>query len=143
MTTAKASATIETSLGTITISERTFHPNSSRRAYVSKPRIYVSSDLPLDVLEDMTNRRRRPFKQWRKGAASALAESGLGVDTHKMGWDQQAGCGCGCSPGFVLDNHNTITYGDLTFINYDVWVQLTNAPMVDEEKPARELVSAL
>jgi hypothetical protein len=141
MTTAKANIT--TSLGEVIITERTFYPNSSRRAYMSKPRIYVSSDAPLDVLEDLTNRRRRPFKQWRKGAVAALAESGLGVDTTKMGWDQQAGCGCGCSPGFVLDNHNAITYGGTTFKYYDVMVSLTEAPMVDEEKPARELVSAL
>lgn len=128
--------TVETPAGTVHIRERA----ATHRRIANKPRIYAS--VPdFNLLEDLTNRNRRPFRQWRKLVNDAIMASGIGVDTARMGWDQRAGCGCGCSPGFVLDNHNSVVIGTMAFHNYDVFVTLPKeAPAVDESLPARELV---
>jgi hypothetical protein len=131
--------TIITSAGTVRIRER----ESTVRGWKNKPRIYATQPS-LDIAEDLMNRTRRPFRQWRKLVITALEESGLGIDTTRMGWDQHAGCSCGCSPGFVLDNHNSVVVGDMGFHNYDVYVVMPEGtPTVDETKAPRLLVEPI
>ena len=131
---------IDTEFGEVFVTERA---SSSNRGYRTKARVYVSSDSTFNIIEDLSNRRRRPFRQWRVGAAAAIAASGLDIDTTRMGWDQNAGCSCGCSPGFVLDNRRPVTVNDEMVYYYDVHVTLKGAQTVDESKPGRELVSVL
>ena len=126
-------ATFNTPAGEVRIVER----NGTARGWSNKPRIYASFST-FDVLEDLANRNRRPFRQWRKLVIAAVEASGVGIDTARMGWDQRAGCSCGCSPGFVLDNHNSVVVDGKAFHNYDVFVTLpASAPTVDETKAPR------
>ena len=108
------------------------------RSYNAKPRMYVWADKEFSVLEDMANRFRRPFTTWRKVVKDRLADTQFNLE--RMPWSQTAGCGCGCSPGFVLE-HQTIEIDGVPFHRYDVYVTLKDVSSIDETKPARELVS--
>jgi hypothetical protein len=119
--------------GKITVMERQYDWRDNR-GYHSKPRMYVHASNEFDCVEDLMNRRRRPFKVWRKAIRENLA--GFGIDLEAMPWSQTAGCGCGCSPAFVL-NHQTIEIAGEVFRHFDVWVTLEGAPSVDETKEAR------
>lgn len=129
------SATIELPGATVRIRERGW--DETRRN--NKPRMYVSSDQEFSVLEDMANRHRRPFSVWRNAVRANLAGA-VDLNLEKMPWSQQAGCGCGCSPGFVLEKQ-WLTIGEETFRNFDVYVTLKEVSSVDTTKPARELVA--
>lgn len=96
-----------------------------------KVRIYVSADEPFNVLEDLTNRTRRPHNAWKPRVIEALSR--IGIEFDYLGWDQYAGCAsCPCSPGFVPRDKDALR-------GWDFWVTLPGAPTVDERKPAREL----
>lgn len=71
---------------------------SSRRSYYANSRahIFVNDE---SVLDNLVNRRSRPIAAYR----SVL------LDLHpelegKIRWSRTAGCGCGCSPGFIIDH---------------------------------------
>jgi hypothetical protein len=71
------------------------------REFNSATRVYV--DFPGEtVLDNLANRRSRPFTALKPFVKKALATLGLDTDV-KVRWSQKAGCNCGCSPGFVLD----------------------------------------
>ena len=54
------------------------------------------------VLENFANRFDRPTKLYRKALPIAFDKLGLDPDEiDRIVWAQKAGCGCGCSPGFV------------------------------------------
>lgn len=105
------------------------------RGWNKAPRMYVSTDQEFSVLEDLMNRRNRPYAFWRKSVRKALA--GINIDLSKMAWSQTAGCSCPCSPGFVLDSQFIDIDGEF-FRYFDVWVTLVGAPSVKSE-----LVSAI
>lgn len=112
--------------------ERTKHQYNTWREVEAKVRVYVDANQPFNVLEDLTNRTRRPHHVWRPRVVEALAR--IGVEFAVLGWSQKAGCSmCPCSPGFVCHGENTgaVAYG------WDFWVTLPDAPTVDERKPAR------
>lgn len=69
----------------------------------TKPRIYVWEDGE-SVLDNLVNRRSRPTQLYKEFIPSALKELGLPLDT-KVVWNQQAGCRCGCSPGFIVQKY--------------------------------------
>ena len=57
-----------------------------------------------DVIEDMKNRRTRPYTEWKKNLLPLAAklifdETGL-IMGSKISWNQRLGCSCPCSPGF-------------------------------------------
>ena len=119
---------------TVAIIERRW--DGSSRDYEKAPRMYVSTDEAFDVLEDLTNRTRRPHMAWKK-IIKPLIETYLPqLDVSKMAWDQHAGCTCSCSPGFVLKNTGKAFDG---ISRYDVFVKLVGAPKVDETKAPRVL----
>ena len=91
------------------------------RSYNSKPRMYASTDQEFSVLEDMANRRRRPFTMWRREIKDRLVDTPFNLE--RMPWSQTAGCGCGCSPGFVLE-HQSVEIDGESFRRFDVWVTL-------------------
>ena len=113
---------------------------SEGRGYYNAPRMYVSTDESFDVIEDLMNRRNRPYAFWRKAIRKAIASSI--IDLEKMAWSQTAGCSCPCSPGFVLESQFIDLDGEF-FRYFDIWVTLVGAPSVDETKVARDLVSAI
>lgn len=80
-------------------------------------RVYVGLEGE-NILENFANRFDRPTKLYRK--ALPIAFDKLGIDPNdidRIVWDQKAGCGCGCSPGFVL--RGTQNRG------YDIYIELT------------------
>ena len=119
----------------VTIRERRW--DESRRN--NKPRMYVWANQEFSVLEDLANRRRRPAGVWRRAVRDRL-EGHIDLNLEKMPWSQQAGCGCGCSPGFVLE-HQRLQIGEQSFRYYDVYVTLEDVSVVDESKSARELIA--
>ena len=77
-------------------------------------RIYVWPEGET-ILDNLRNRRMRPYNAFRKKIIpNVLTHMGWPADT-KVRWSQKAGCRCGCSPGFIVDDfsrqsvHVTIT----------------------------------
>lgn len=96
------------------------HRETNRRT-----RIYVHPERET-VLENLENRRNRPWQEWRKSAVPvALAALGLPSDT-RVSWSQKAGCSCGCSPGFIVKEH----WG------HDVWLCDSPDPVHADRNPA-------
>ena len=69
----------------------------------SKSRIYFFPENET-VLENFAERRTRPYKEYRKlvAEAIAMATGAAPTDLVSIKWSQKAGCSCGCSPGFVV-----------------------------------------
>jgi hypothetical protein len=111
-------AEIELEGATVRIIERS-PAGETWRSYNAKPRMYVGVDKEFSVLEDMANRFRRPFTAWRKVVKDRLVDTQFNLE--RMPWSQTAGCGCGCSPGFVLE-HQSIEIDGESFRRFDVWV---------------------
>lgn len=112
---------------------RTFGPNdwTRRTELTKKTRVYVWSDAPFDVLEDLENRRRRPHQVYRPLTLDALRQ--IGLTDIKLNWSQNAGCSCGCSPGFIVT-------GDKPR-GINIWVTLPRVPTVDDTQPGRDISS--
>lgn len=66
------------------------------------------------ILENLTTRWQQPSKAYRPLVQAELRDAGI---TGKLAWSQRAGCGCGCSPGFIVDGE--IREGCTT---YDVYI---------------------
>jgi hypothetical protein len=61
--------------------------------------------LGESVWDNLMNRRNRPTKIWKMVGETALASLGMEEELFaKMYWSQKAGCGCGCSPAFIMPN---------------------------------------
>ena len=97
-----------------------------------KARVYVST-ADFNVLDDLTNRFRRPYDAWRPRVLDVLKV--LGYEDVRLRWSQKAGCSCGCSPGFIIEDG--ARYG---LRGGGLYVELRDAPSVDETMPARELI---
>jgi hypothetical protein len=95
-----------------------------------KTRIHVTTMAEFDLLENLANRTRRPYEAWRPRVLAVL--KALGYEGVRIRWSQHAGCSCPCSPGFIVeDGHRAGLRGG------DLFMTLTDAPSVDETKPAR------
>jgi len=64
----------------------------------SKTRVYVWPSESM--MDNLMERRDRPYKDWKPFVLKALEMFGVRADS--VGWSQKAGCNCGCSPGFVV-----------------------------------------
>ena len=85
------------------------------RARDRKCRVYVFPKGE-SIMDNLANRRQRPATVWKKEVIPAvLAQMGLAADT-KVRWSQTAGCSCGCSPGFIIDN----VLGTEVFVDVEV-----------------------
>jgi hypothetical protein len=72
------------------------------RDYSKQTRIYCWPKGE-NLMDNLMNRRSRPFAQYKKEVIPAVLEKmGLPTDT-KVRWSQYAGCSCPCSPGFIVD----------------------------------------
>lgn len=67
------------------------------RQFNARTRVYVSPKGET-VLQNLTNRRDRPTADYRKAVVELYPDF-----KGNMTWSQTAGCGCGCSPAFILD----------------------------------------
>lgn len=54
------------------------------------------------LIDNLINRRSRPIKLWREQAVKALTDHK--IEYSKLSWRQNAGCPCGCSPGFIAED---------------------------------------
>ena len=97
-----------------------------------RTRIHVDT-AKFSVLEDLTNRLRRPHQVWRPMVAAALTQ--LGYPQARFYWSQYAGCTCPCSPGFIINN---VAYPSLSH-GGTLWITLVDAPRVDESKLPRQI----
>ena len=125
----------ESDLATVDLIRRTGAHNW--REFSAAPRLYVSTND--SILQNLEDRRRRPYTLWKKLLPSAVASVGLDLDMTPLRWSQYAGCSCACSPGFILPRQSIVISPDaergMPF--FDVVVTLKGAPTVDERKPAR------
>lgn len=70
-----------------------------RRTYLKAPSIVYVNIEGETVLENLKNRKCRPYTVYKHLLNAHLQELGIPVDA-KLAWNQKAGCSCPCSPGF-------------------------------------------
>jgi len=59
-----------------------------------------------NVIEQVWKRRLRPHNVLYKPLLPEVIKLANLPEDVKFHWSQQAGCSCGCSPGFVSENHS-------------------------------------
>lgn len=77
-----------------------------RTAYGRKARLYVSvpDTMATPAFHDdeaWKAFRKEQIRNMRRYVPGILAE--LGIENARVRFSQKAGCGCGCSPGFIVD----------------------------------------
>ena len=58
------------------------------------------------LLDNLNNRHFRPHKEYRKLLPEIAKQLGM-TQPIDVTWSQKAGCGCGCSPGFIMQSGST------------------------------------
>lgn len=75
--------------------------------------VYISIEDET-MLDNLIERRNRPYERWKPIVEEALRDHGIKFEEIK--WNQKAGCSmCPCSPGFVIKS------GD---IGRDIWITI-------------------
>lgn len=82
------------------------------REYNAKARMYFHH-VGESILDNLVNRGCRPTDLYRDVMPEIIRLAELHPDT-KVVWSRTAGCGCGCSPGFIVKDHS----------RFDVWVDV-------------------
>lgn len=67
------------------------------------------------ILNNLENRRVRPYTLYKKEIIPQLIKQGVIKEGQKVRWSQNAGCSCGCSPGFIVDGEDA--YGKEIFVD--------------------------
>jgi len=121
------------------IRKRVWEPRYERySSFVSAPRIYVQVG-DFDLLENLENRRRRPYTEFRKYIERVVWPTlGWQETAPKIGWRQNAGCSmCPCSPGFVVQSEHWRPVESIGE-HFDMWLTIKTPDFVsvDERKPA-------
>lgn len=65
-----------------------------------KARIYIFHKGET-ILDNLVERHHRPYDVYKKEILPAIL--GL-IGAQKASWSQDAGCSCGCSPGFIVED---------------------------------------
>jgi hypothetical protein len=86
-------------------------------------RIHISLDGET-ILENLRDRRRRPYTLYRKHILPLLREQFPEIADYRINWSQRAGCWCGCSPAFVIRPPADRPYMNF---DYDLLVNVTAA----------------
>jgi hypothetical protein len=85
---------------------------TNQQDYIKKhahPKLYISAES-YNVLDDLLTGRQRPYSLFKKQLLNdVLKKAGLDPTQVKASWSQTAGCGCGCSPAFILKPVNGIS----------------------------------
>lgn len=86
-----------------TVHYRKRHNCRTYASYVSKPKLHIFIK-DWNMLEDLQGGRwNKPHTEFKKQVLNdALTQAGLDPTKVKTSWSQNAGCSCGCSPGFIL-----------------------------------------
>lgn len=93
-----------------------------RRYRQKKTRVYFSHNDET-IYDNLMNRRARPVDVYKTYLRAVSDNLGITARMAKFRWSQKAGCGCGCSPGFICDED----YGK------DVWVTLSpDVPRIED-----------
>jgi hypothetical protein len=103
-----------------------FEKIEPRHNRVSRPRVYVwYGGETVTVLKDLMNRRSRPVKLYRELVSRVFKQ--FGIENPNLHWRQNAGCSCGCSPGFIYypDQHHVLAS------NNDMHISFTEADVAD------------
>ena len=121
------------------ITKRSYSPRYERWSqHASAARVYVRVG-DFNVLEDLQNRRRRPYTEFRKFIEGVVWPALGWQDTApKLGWRQNAGCSmCPCSPGFVVQATHWVPI-EAIGPYFDIWVTIKTPDFVsvDHRKPA-------
>jgi hypothetical protein len=121
------------------IRKRVWEPRYERySSFVSAPRIYVQVG-DFNLLENLENRRRRPYTEFRKYIERVVWPTlGWQETAPKLGWRQNAGCSmCPCSPGFVVQVEGWQPVESIG-ARFDMWLDIKTPDFVsvDERKPA-------
>lgn len=100
---------------TVTVNKHAPRGGPGRRGPRREPAVVYFWPKGETLMENLDNRRRRPFNEYRKlkdEVVSAVTATGgleawqlTGLRDSKWRWSQRAGCSCGCSPGFVIDGY--------------------------------------
>lgn len=125
---------------TVTIIPRSWGRHTRSSEYYAEPRMYVDVADEETLLDNLMNRKRRPYNVYKTLIHGSLLNQVFNLG--KLRWSQRAGCSCPCSPGFILPKQ-TLNIGGHTFSEFDVWVKIENAPSVDETKAPRQLTLAV
>lgn len=111
---------------------RSFRGN--RTEWNSGTRIYVSEHGET-VYDDLQNRFGRPVNSYRKAVSEALES--IGIKDHKLRWSQNAGCSCGCSPGFILrksDGSGVLRwFAEDGYTPIDIYVRIAKGALGESE----------
>jgi hypothetical protein len=75
--------------------------NRQMTEFKQTTRVYVFPSY-YSVMENLSGRRERPWQEWKPIIEAELRDAGY---KGKVRWNQKAGCSCGCSPGFILDDN--------------------------------------
>jgi hypothetical protein len=81
-----------------------------------KPRIHFFAHNE-SILEDLTERYSRPYHQFKQTLPKLKSLLNLPTDI-KVKWSQYAGCKCGCSPGFIIQNANELNLSQNISVDY-------------------------
>jgi len=104
-------------------------PSAERAKLDRKARVYVWSDTPWSLLEDLKNRYRRPHDLYKPYVEDVFTRLDV---VSKFRWNQRAGCSCGCSPAFIADAPE--------LKGWEFYITIPNLVTVDEDQPARNIV---
>lgn len=132
---------ITTDTATIKVKRRG-HGRKRYRDWNKLPRFYVWSDEPETFQDNLANRMRRPYLQWKKSLKEVFAEAGITYDPSTLRWSQYAGCSCPCSPAFIGKSYVLVVNGEIIMTPTDRWdmdIEIHALPSVDESKLARVL----
>jgi hypothetical protein len=79
----------------------------------AKARIYIFLEGET-IRQNLESRRCRPVTFYKQAVLPELLNRVPELQGHKLKWSQKAGCRCGCSPGFIVENSSS----------YDVFVTI-------------------
>ena len=88
----------------------------------NQKKLRVHVEVPDEtLLDNLANRKDRPYEDWRPLVLEALAS--LGVTDVRLNWSQRAGCSCPCSPGFIVTGKD----GSYPLKGQTVWVTIASS----------------
>jgi len=90
------------------VMSKSYAETGDKHPMYKRMRVHFSFDRE-SILDDFTNRRSRPHNELRKLLPEIFAQAGVHPDAiesciRQSRWSQKAGCSCGCSPGFIVEN---------------------------------------
>lgn len=94
------------------------------RSYFANSRVYVFVKGE-SVLDNLLNRYKRPGTRYKSVVLAQHPEL-----EGRIRWSQNAGCSCGCSPGFVIDKLLRDAKGNPA----DMYITITADPILAEQE---------